>query len=226
MNNIQKRLFENQDLKFKDFFSKLIPNILKENVIGVRTPLLKKIAKELTEEEKLSFINELPHRYVEENTLHALIVDTISNDLNEIFDYLDEFLPYVDNWATCDTMHFKIFSKNKKEVFCKIKTWLKSKDTYTVRFGIDMLLTHFIDDEYVQSANSLLLKLKSDEYYINMAIAWYYSFALIKQYSKTIEIFENRLLDKWIHNKSLQKAIESYRIPNETKNYLRSLKIK
>lgn len=223
MKKIVEKLFEYQDLKFKDFNSKLIPSITPYSVIGVKTPIIRSVAKELDDYEE--FIHELPHKYHEENMLHASII-TLQKDLDKAILMLDDFLDYVDNWAVCDTICPKVFKKDYKKSLSFIKKCLKSKKTYRIRFGIVSLLQFYLNDEFSDEINNLVLSVKSSEYYVNMAIAWYFSFALIKQYDSTIKIFEEKKLDKWVHNKSIQKAIESYRVSNDVKDYLRTLKIK
>lgn len=222
-NEILSILFSYKDDKFKEFTSRLIPNISKDYIIGVKVPQIRQISKEIYND-KTKFINELPHKYLEENILHSSLI-SLNKDLDDTLDNLEDFLPYVDNWIVCDTISPKVFKKDLGKVYKYIKKWIKSKDTYTVRFGIVSLLQFYLDGEFKNEYNILISKIKSDEYYINMAIAWYYSFALIKQYDTTIKLFESKTLDKWIHNKSIQKAIESYRIDDDRKKYLKSLKI-
>lgn len=226
VDKIVKQLFQNQDLKYKDFHSSLIPNIEKERFIGVRTPILRKLAKDMVKDGSYKeFIKELPHYYYEENTLHSCILSLLK-DLDELIIEIDKFLPYIDNWATCDLMGPKAFKKDPDRILNKVKEWIHTKDVYSIRFGIVTLLNFYLDDFFSKEINEIVLKIKSDEYYVNMAIAWYFSYALIKQYDKTINIFEMYKLDKWVHNKSIQKAIESFRISDDKKIYLRSLKIK
>ena len=226
MKKVVDTLFLNQDLKYKDFHSSLIPNVSKDRFIGVRTPILRKMAKEMINDGSyIEFINELPHYYYEENTLHACIL-SLFKDLDLLIFELDKFLPYIDNWATCDLLRAKAFAKDLDRIKDKVKEWINTKDVYTIRFGIVTLLSFYLDDYFSDDINELVLNIKSDDYYVNMAIAWYFSYALIKQYDRTIYIFERCLLDKWIHNKSIQKAIESYRIDDTSKNYLRSLRFK
>lgn len=227
METITKHLFELQDIKYRDFSAKLVPTVDINSIIGVRTPQLRAYAKELsTSSIRYQFLKELPHKYMEENSLHAMLLCTISKDINEVFGYINEFLPYIDNWATCDTFAPKIFKKFPAEVEIKIHQWLKSAHTYTVRFGVVSALQFFLDDHFNPQMLTTLANIHTNEYYINMAIAWYYSFALIKQYDFTIQLFEAQTLDRWIHNKSIQKAVESYRVSDERKQYLRTLKIK
>jgi hypothetical protein len=226
MKSVIEQLFELQDLSYKDFHKKLIPNIDEDNIIGVRTPVLRKFAKEFAKSElKDEFLNSLPHKYYDENNLHAFVIEAIK-DYDECINKIDEFLPYIDNWATCDLLSPKIFKKHKKEVYDKIKIWLKSDKTYTVRFAIVTLLANYLDDGFEEEMLTLVTDIKSEEYYINMAIAWYVSVALVKQYDSTIKLIQSKKLDKFTHNKSIQKAIESYRVDDDKKKYLRTLKIK
>lgn len=226
VDKIKKILFQNQDLKYRDFHSSLVPNIEKDKFIGVRTPVLRKLAKEMIKDGSYKdFIKELPHSYVEENTLHSCILSLIK-DLDELIVEIDRFLPYIDNWGTCDLMSPKAFKKDHGRILDKVKEWINTKDVYSIRFGIVTLLSFYLDEFFSEEINELVLSIKSDEYYVNMAIAWYFSYALIKQYDSTIDIFKTYKLDKWVHNKSIQKAIESFRISEEKKNYLRTLKIK
>jgi 3-methyladenine DNA glycosylase AlkD len=226
MKKVIDKLFLNQDLKYRDFHSSLVPNVIKDRFIGVRTPILRSMAKEMIKDGSYKeFIKDLPHYYYEENTLHSCILSLL-NDLDVLIKELDIFLPYIDNWATCDLLRPKAFAKDYDCILDKVKEWINTKDVYCIRFGIVTLLSFYLDDNFNCEINEIVLSVKSSEYYVNMAIAWYFSYALIKQYDVTIYIFEKKLLDKWIHNKSIQKAIESYRISDNIKDYLRSLKIK
>ena len=225
MNKIQERLFKLQDKKYQEMQYKIIPNINKETIIGVRTPELRSLAKELIKEDYQSFLNNLPHKYFDENQLHAFIISEIK-DYKECINYINKFLPYVDNWATCDQMSPKIFKKNTNILIDDIKEWLKSKETYTIRFGIGTLMQYYLDDNFKPEYLEMISKIRSEEYYVNMMISWYYATALAKQYESTIPYIENKKLDIWVHNKTIQKAIESYRITDKQKEYLRSLKIK
>ena len=226
MKKIVDKLFLYQDLKYRDFHSSLIPNIEKNRFIGVRTPQLRKIAKEMIKDGSYrEFVKGLPHYYYEENTLHSCIL-SLYKDLDELILELDKFLPYINNWATCDLLSPKIFKKDSDCILDKVKEWINTKDVYSIRFGIVTLLSFYLDDNFSDEINEIVLSIKSNEYYVNMAIAWYFSYALIKQYDYTIGIFKNNKLDVWVHNKAIQKAIESYRISNDTKEYLRSLKRK
>lgn len=227
MDKVTKRLFEMQDLGYRDFHAKLVPTVNKEAIIGVRTPLLRAYAKELAKDpDKHLFLRELPHHYVEENSLHASLIASISTDIDVVLKHIDGFLPYIDNWATCDSFASKIFKKHPEKISNKLDEWLKSTHTYTIRFAVVTAMQYFLDEHFDKSMLYKLASIRTDEYYINMAIAWYYSVALVKQYESTILLLENRALDKWVHNKSIQKAVESYRIGAEQKEYLKSLRIK
>ena len=224
--DIRDELFEIQDIKYRDFQAKLIPTINSDDIIGVRTPLLRKYAKDLFKNNNyLSFLDELPHKYFDENQLHAFIISEIK-DYDECILYINYFLPYVDYWATCDQMSPKVFKKYHDKLIKQIKIWIKSKDTYTIRFGIGMLMQHYLDDDFNTKYLELVSSIKSKEYYVNMMIAWFFATALSKQYEATIPYIENQKLDAWTHNKTIQKAIESYRITKDQKEYLRSLKKK
>ena len=227
MNQIElhKKLRSLQDLKYRDMQIKIIPTLNPKTIIGVRTPALKILAKEMlkTENHK-SFLKKLPHKYFEENQLHAFIISEIK-DIDECLKEVEKFLPYVDNWATSDQMSPKIFKRHKEKLLIYIKKWIKSKKSYTVRFGIGMLMQHFLDDAYCEQYSKMVVKLRSSEYYINMMIAWYFATALAKQYKSTISFIEKKQLDTWTHNKAIQKSIESNRITQNQKKYLRSLKI-
>lgn len=226
MRNIIDMLNDSKDVVYKSFNSKLIPNIDKDGIIGVRVPDIRKIAKKVNDlgigDE---FLNDLPHSFFEENMLHAILLNDL-HDIETLINYLDKFLPFVDNWAVCDIIKPKIFKKYPDKVFDKINEWVNSKNEYTVRFGVVCLLNFFLDDLFTDKINDIVVNIHREEYYINMAIAWYFSYALIKQYESTIKIFENMVLDKWVHNKSITKAIESYRVSEEVKNYLKGLRIK
>jgi 3-methyladenine DNA glycosylase AlkD len=226
MKKVIEALFLNQDLKYRDFHSSLVPNVDKDRFIGVRTPILRSIAKDMIKDGSYKeFINDLPHYYYEENTLHSCIL-SLYKDLDELLIELDKFLPYIDNWATCDLLRPKAFEKDHDRILDKVKEWIHTKDVYSIRFGIVTLLSFYLDDYFSDEINDMVLNINSSEYYINMAIAWYFSYALIKQYDRSINIFKEKKLDKWVHNKSIQKACDSYRISDDRKNYLRSLKIK
>lgn len=223
---VQARLFELQDFAYRDFHSKLMPTVPKEKIIGVRVPQLRKFAKEFNKtEDAKTYLKILPHKYYEEDNLHAFLIEQIK-DFNECIYALDDFLLHVDNWATCDMMSPKVFKNNTEKLLPKIEEWLVSDYTYQIRFAIGMLMKFYLDENFNEKYLKLVASVKSDEYYINMMIAWYFATALAKQWEKTVPFIENKILDKWIHNKAIQKAVESYRITKEQKEYLKQLKIK
>ncbi len=224
--SIKDELFSMQDKKYRDFQAKLFPTLDSNIIIGVRTPDIKKLAKRLYKENNYkSFIEDLPHKYFDENQLHAFIISEIK-DYDECILCINKFLPYVDNWATCDQLSPKIFKKNTSNLLKQIKIWVKSKYTYTIRFGIGILMQYFLDDEFKVEYLDMVCNIKSNEYYVNMMRAWYFATALAKQYDFVIPYIEQNKLDDWTHNKTIQKAIESYRITNERKQYLKGLKRK
>lgn len=225
MESIVKQLFSMQDINYKNFQCKLMPTVDAENVIGVRTPALRSFAKSLSDEAAARFITELPHKYYEENNIHGFIIEKI-NDYDRCIAELNRFLPYVDNWATCDMMTPKIFKKHLPKLLEQIKVWIVSEDIYAVRFGIKMLMTFYLDEYFKTEYIDWVLGVKSGEYYIKMMIAWYLATALTKQYELTLSYIEKGLFDKWVHNKAIQKAVESYRITEEQKIYLKKLKLK
>ena len=224
--NIVDELFKIQDKEYRELQIKTIPTLNPETVIGVRTPELRKLAKKLYKENNYEeFINDLPHKYFDENQLHAFIISEIK-DYDECLNEFNKFLPYIDNWATCDQPSPKAFIKNPDKLINEIKKWIKSKETYTIRFGVSMLMRVYLDDNFKPEYLEMVSKIRSDEYYVNMMIAWFFATALAKQYDSTISYIENNKLDTWTHNKTIGKAIESYRVTNEHKDYLRSLRIK
>ena len=223
--DLHNKLHDLKDLKYRDMQIKIVPTIAAESVIGVRTPELRALAKELLKSGGYkAFLRELPHKYFEENQLQAFIISGIK-DLDECMDELDMFLPYVDNWATCDQMSPKIFKKHKDILFLHIEEWIQSQKTYTVRFGIKMLMEHFLEEDFDLKYPNIVAELRSNEYYVNMMIAWYFATALAKQYDSIIPLIEEKKLDDWTHNKAIQKSIESRWITQEQKEYLRSLKV-
>ena len=223
--DLYRKLYDLQDLKYRDMQIKIIPTVKPESVIGVRTPELKSIAKDILKDGNYKgFLEELPHRYFEENQLQAFIISGIK-DLNECMEDLETFLPYVDNWATCDQMSPKIFRKHKDLLLAHIIEWIDSEKTYTVRFGVGMLMEHFLDDDFDPLYPEMVAKLRSEEYYVNMMIAWYFATALAKQYESILPFSEEKRLDDWTHNKAIQKSMESRRITEEQKLYLKSLKV-
>ena len=224
--DIQKTLFSMQDKKYAAFQAKLTPNLTLEDFIGVRTPDLKKFAKQLYKEGNYQeFLNDLPHKYFDENQLHAFIIAEIK-DYDTCIKEVNNFLPYVNNWATCDQLSPKSFKKNKDKLLKEIKVWIKSKETYTVRFAIGNLMRHYLEEDYDVKYPEMVSKVKSDEYYINMMIAWYFATALAKQYDSVLPYVTGNKLDVWTHNKTIQKAVESDRITPQQKDYLKSFKRK
>ena len=221
---LEKELFQLQDLKYKEFHQKLMPTVNPDKVIGIRTPVLRKFAKEFGKrEEAESFIKNLPHKYYEEDNLHAFLLEEI-RDYESLIEELNKFLPFVDNWATCDMMRPKILKLHKTELLEDIKRWLNSKDTYTIRFAVNCLMNYYLEEDFKTEYLEWVKNIESEEYYINMVRAWYFATALAKQYDEALKILEANALDKWTHNKTIQKAIESYRITSEQKEYLRTLK--
>ena len=227
MKVIIEKLLALQDKEYQAFSRKLIPNIDADRFIGVRLPDIRKVAKEIKDADYVDdFLAELPHKYQEENLLHGVILSTRYKDITVLLTKLDIFLDYADNWAVTDIISPKLFKKYPKEVYKYILKWINSKNEYKIRFGVVSLLQFYLDDSYDKRIFDAVNKIKYQSYYVDMAIAWFYSFALIKQYDDTIKIFESKKLTKWIHNKAISKAIESYRVSDDKKEYLRSLKIR
>ena len=224
--NVQDQLFGMQDLKYRDFHAKLMPTVNKEKLIGVRTPALRAFAKSYgkTEEAK-EYLQILPHQYYEENNLHGLLIEQIK-DYDTCLKELKRFLPYIDNWATCDMLAVKVAKKHLDTFIDEVYRWMESDHTYTIRFGINMLMRYYLEDAFRMEYPEKVAQIRSEEYYVNMMRAWYFATALAKQYDKILPFVEKQKLDVWTHNKTIQKAIESYRITPEQKEYLRGLKIK
>ena len=221
---IQDGLFRFQDEKYRNFQVKLMPTVESDTVIGVRTPELRKYAKQLVKREDISgFLIDLPHRYFDESQLHAFIISEMK-DYDRCIEEVNHFLPYVDNWATCDQMSPKVFKKHRKDLLDHIRVWLQSDKTYTVRFAIGMLMEHFLDEDFNAEYPEMVAAVRSDEYYVNMMIAWFFATALAKQWEASLPYIEARSLDDWTHNKAIQKARESLRISKERKDYLKELK--
>lgn len=221
---VREKLFSMQDEEYRQFQSRLMPTVDSQVIIGVRTPELRSFAKEFSKNsQSKDFLDILPHKYYEENNLHAFLIERL-NDYDSTIDALYKFLPYVDNWATCDMMKPKVFQKNKDKLIVEIKRWIDSADTYMVRFAIGMLMTFYLDDDFKTEYVNMVASVKSEEYYINMMIAWYFATALAKQYDNVLPYIENNTLEKWVHNKSIQKAVESRRISDEQKVSLRTLR--
>lgn len=222
---IKDELFKRKDEKYRDFQSKLIPTVDKNTVIGVRTPELRKLAKQLAKREDIDeFLKILPHEYFDENQLHGFLISEIK-DYNKCMEEVCRFLPFVDNWATCDQMSPKIFKRHRQSLLDHIRKWIVSGHTYTIRFAIGMLMEHFLDEDFDAVYLEMASSVRSGEYYINMMTAWYFATALAKQYEKALPFIEERRLDLWTHNKAIQKSVESNRITPEQKAYLKSLKI-
>ena len=225
MKQIVELLKSKQDLKYRKIIVGIIPNIEQERIIGVRTPELKNLAKELSGSDLANkLLKELPHHYFEENQLHSFLISRIK-DYKECLTAVNEFLPYIDNWATCDQLSPKVFAKHKDTLIDEINRWLKIDQVYTKRFAIEMLMTHFLDDDFKEEYLELVASVKSEEYYLNMMIAWYFATALAKQYNSSIKYIKDKRLSAWVHNKTIQKAVESYRITDEQKVYLKTLKV-
>lgn len=218
-------LEENKDVQYAQFQRKLIPALSPETIIGVRTPILRKFAKDFKKEESCAlFLQELPHRYFEENQLHGFIISEIPDFQSCVLE-TERFLPYMDNWATCDQTSPKVFGKHRQKLLPYIKKWLASEHTYTVRFAIGMLMRHFLDEDFKAEYLELVAGIRSSEYYVNMEIAWYMATALAKQWDATIPYIQEKRLDIWVHNKTIQKAKESNRITKSQKAYLEQLKV-
>ena len=219
-------LFENKDEKYREFTSSLNPSVSINDFIGVRVPIIRALSKSIKGTEIASeFLKSLPHRYLEENHLHGFLIEH-ERDFSTALSEIIRFLPYIDNWATCDCIRPKVFKKHPSELLPYIKQWLQSNHTYTVRYAIGLLLSFYLDDEFDKEHLSMVSQVSSDEYYVNMMIAWYFATALVKQYEHAIPYIENAVLQKWTHNKTIQKACESYRVSDTHKAYLRTLKIK
>ena len=221
--DIRRELFENRDEKFQRFQARLIPNIPSESIIGVRTPLLRKMAKRLYTEGAEDFLADVPHGYFEENQLHFFILSHIK-DYDSCVSRVEEFLPYVDNWATCDQGSFPIFAKHKEDIPEKIKLWIGSEHTYTVRFAVKLLMQFFLDEDFKDEYAEMVAGVRHEDYYVKMMVSWYFATALAKQYDRIIPFFEERRLDPTVHRMAIQKAAESYRISDERTSYLKSLK--
>ena len=226
IHEIRTELDRLRDPKYREMQVRIIPAVRPESIIGVRTPELRRMARQYAQAGDVEmFLKDLPHRYFEENQLHAFILSGMK-DYGECLAALNRFLPYVDNWATCDQMSPKVFGKHREELLNSIREWIGSKETYTIRFGIGMLMEHYLDRDFDPACLEMAACVRSEEYYVNMMTAWYFATALAKQYDAALPYIEMRRLDDWTHNKAIQKAIESYRIPPERKDYLRSLKIR
>lgn len=225
--NLKEELFKYEDKSYKEFNAKLNPKVDKNTIIGIRLPILRTIAKEYYKhDESKQFIEILPHELFEENFIHALLLEQVK-DIDVLLMELNKFLPYVDNWAICDSMNPKILKKCSEKEIEQIYLWLKSKDVYTIRFGVNCLMRHYLSDSNFKVSHiEKLTKIRNEDYYVKMVVAWYLATALAKQWDATIPFMVNKCFEKWIHNKAIQKAVESYRITSEQKEYLKTLKIK
>lgn len=224
--DVQERLFEMRDTGYRDFHARLIPTVKKEKIIGIRTPMLRKFAKEFgkTEESEM-FLKALPHQYYEENNLHGLLIEQI-RDYDKCLGELERFLPHIDNWATCDLLALHMMKKHRDIFIREIYRWMESDKPYIIRFGISMLMRHYLDEGFKPEYPEKVAAIRSEEYYVNMMRAWYFATALAKQYEKILPFLEEQRMDIWTHNKTIQKSIESYRITQEQKDHLRTLRIK
>jgi len=225
MKEITEALLTLAEPEYADFEYKLTPTLPREAFLGVRVPKIRNYAKAIAKTQLAEdFLNELPHKTYDENILHSVLLASYK-PFDECLSKVEAFLPYVDNWAVCDTMRPKVFAKNKTALMVKVLEWTKSDKTYTIRFGVDMLMTYFLDGDFDPCQLDIPAGIVSEEYYVNMMIAWYYATALAKQWDATIPVIESKRLGKWVHNKSIQKAIESYRITDKQKEYLRTLRV-
>ena len=222
--NIQERLMELQDPAYREFNSRLLPTVDPNTVIGVRVPALRKLAKEFAKKpEAAAFLTDLPHRYYEENCIHGFLIETIK-DFDWCVAALEQFLPYVDNWATCDMMSPKVLKQDLPRLLEQSRAWMASDHVYTIRFGILCLMRHFLGEEFQREVLDWVAEIRSEEYYVNLVIAWFFAEALVKQYDTALAYMEQRRLAPWTHNKAIQKARESFRITPEQKAYLKTLK--
>ena len=224
---IREDIIKLSEKEYKEFSAKIVPNISPDTVLGVRVPALRKYAKATAKnypDEVKAFKNDLPHKYHEENQAHMFMLEDIKN-YDECINEIEKFLPYVNNWAVTDGHKFKAFKGNEDKVFVKIKEWSKSSHPYTVRFALEVLMTYFLDDLFTEDVNEVAAAVVSDEYYVNMMQAWFFATALAKQYDATISYIEDKKLSDWVHNKTIQKARESFRITPEQKEYLKGLKV-
>ena len=223
---IQQQIFALQDKDYGDFQSKLIPTLERERIIGVRTPAMRKLAKQLTKEEPEAvqvFLEALPHAYYDEDILHAILISEIK-DYDRCIRETERFLPYIDNWAVCDIMSPKVFKKHKQELLEKIRIWSASKHTYTCRLGMEMLMSFYLDEDFEPEYLEIPAQVQSEEYYVNMMIAWFFATALAKQWDAAFPYIQENRFSPWVHNKTIQKARESYRITDEQKEILKKLK--
>ena len=225
---IQQQLFELQDLKYRDFHAKLVPGMNVNDIIGVRTPELRKFAKQLAKDERVGdFLAVLPHRYLDEMNLHGFIISELK-DYNECLEEIERFLPYVNNWATCDLLSPKAFKqkKNRVRLIEDIKRWMASDEPFIIRFGIEMLMSFCLDEDFKPEYLKWVSDIRHEHYYVKMMVAWYFATALAKQWESTLPYIVESTLEKWTHNKAIQKAVDSYRITPEQKELLKSYRVK
>ena len=224
MTEVYDRLLDMQDLSYRDFSAKLLPTVSRECILGVRVPLLRRYAKELAQTAQAeAFMRELPHKYLEENHLHSFLIGQM-READACYAALDTFLPYVDNWAVCDSLRPRVLAHDRVRLFGKIQEYLQSEHPYTVRFGIEMLMLYYLDEHFDPAHLALVATVQSGEYYVNMMIAWYFATALAGQWEATLPYLQGRRLPAWVHAKTIQKAVESYRITPEQKAVLRALR--
>lgn len=222
---IRERLFSMQDKEYRDFHSALIPNVDKETIIGVRVPDLRKYAKKLSAHSRIEeFLSELPHKYYDENNVHIFVVEQIK-DYEECLRQVKRFLPYVDNWSTCDMWAPKVFEKHTEELLPQIKEWIAAKEVYTIRFGLGMLMRYYLGNRFQPEYLELAASVKSEEYYVKMMVAWFFATALAKQYKAALPYLQEKRLSAWVHNKTIQKACESCRIAPDRKDEMRTLRV-
>ena len=222
--NLKDRLIKSKDDKYKIFQAKLVPNISSDTILGIRTPEIRKISKEVFESDyRDTFLNELPHKYYEENLIQFFVISMIK-DFDTCIIEVEKFLPYVDCWPVSDQATPKSFKKHHDKLLPYIKKWIKSKHIYTARFGIRMLMNEYLGEDFKKEYLDLVASIKGDDYYLKMMVAWYFATALAKRYDETIPYFEKHILSDWVHKKAIQKAIESYRVTEEHKKYLKSLR--
>ena len=223
---ITAELFRLRDEDYARMQAKIIPTVSIDRIIGVRTPALRSLAKNLYRDQHVdAFLSCLPHRYFDEDQLHAFII-SLEKDFDKCISEVDIFLPFIDNWATCDQLSPKAFKKEPERLLPYIQAWIQSDQPYTVRFAVGMLMQHFLDERFDTKYADMAAELRSEEYYVNMMIAWYFATALAKQYEQVLPYLEEKRLDAWVHNKAIQKSVESYRITEEQKAYLKTLKIR
>ena len=223
---IVTELFRMRDVDYALLQAKIIPTVAADRIIGVRTPALRAFAKDLYKDrDKEDFLSCTPHQYFDEDQLHAFVI-SLEKDFDKCIAEADAFLPFIDNWATCDQLSPKAFKREPEKLLQYIQSWIKSDQTYTVRFAIGMLMRHFLDERFEVGYADMVAEVKSEEYYINMMIAWYFATALAKQYDKIVPYLEGKRLDGWVHNKAIRKSVESYRITDEQKAYLKTLKVR